>query len=166
MPRFAVVMTIAARNVTDDSSRFLLCMLRGNIDSLRAVGFEDDVVCLTHGFDTAALSAHGCSRVVRVARPLFDAGPELANTSVLTTWMRHHLRVPPPLASNINMHRFGNFGDMTVVKLSAWRLTQYDFILHTDLDVLFFESPHRALEESHAKRLVFQAAHYEVAGRT
>ena len=38
------------------------------------------------------------------------------------------------------------------------QLTQYAVILHTDIDVLFLESPQRALEKAFAKQLIFQAA--------
>ena len=164
--RHAVVTTIATRNESDVSARLLLCQLNGTLASLRGVGWDEDVVCLTSGFSAKVLSACGCSNVVEVAMPSFDAGPAAPNTSVLAGWMLQHRRVPPPLQSAVQMHRFINFGDLTAIKLSAWTLIQYDLVLHTDLDVHFFESPQAALEEAQSKRLVFQAAHAEVGGRS
>ena len=54
---------------------------------------------------------------------------------------------------------------MTSVKFHAWRLTQYAVVLHTDVDVLFLESPLPALSAAFEKQLIFQAAASETAKR-
>ena len=56
-------------------------------------------------------------------------------------------------------------GAMTSVKFHAWRLTQYAVVLHTDVDVLFLESPLPALSAAFEKQLIFQAAASETAKR-
>ena len=54
---------------------------------------------------------------------------------------------------------------MRRIRFHAWRLTQFAVVLHTDVDVLFLESPERALRAAHEKQLIFQAAASETAKR-
>ena len=45
----------------------------------------------------------------------------------------------------------------TSLKLQAWRLTDYDLVLHTDTDVVFTESPAGMFTRAHADGLLFHA---------
>ena len=87
--------------------------------------------------------------------PSYDAGPPSADTAATIAHSRAHGRIPPLPESVIQARDDGAY---TSVKFHAWRLTQYAIVFHSDVDVLFLESPRQALEAAHASQLVFQAA--------
>ena len=51
----------------------------------------------------------------------------------------------------------GHDAGRTGLKLQAWRLTDYDLVLHTDTDVVFTESPAGMFTRAHADGLLFHA---------
>ena len=73
-------------------------------------------------------------------------------------------RKPPPDKSAVQFSWRGS-GALTAVKMHAWRLIQYDLILHADLDARFLESPQAAFDAAQQRGLVFQAAHREIGRR-
>lgn len=172
-PRFAVVVTVATRNGSLGGGNFLMtaqgwrCLLNGTISSLRSAGWSGDVLCQTAGFDAEAEREFGAMcTVISLPVPYWDAGPDypdVENSTVFQRWMRKKGRVPPPDESTVQVKR--RDGALTAVKLHTWTQIDYDMILHTDLDVRFFESPLPALELAHAQKLVFQAAHAETGSR-
>ena len=164
-PRFGVVLTLANDNrvLNRRSLELMRCRLRGVVASLRAVGWSDDIVCLLAGLrEESHVFQTRCDHVLHVPVPAYDAGPPDADTNETIAFAHRHGRVPPLAASHVQQRRDGG---LTSVKFHAWRLTQYDAILHTDVDVSFLESPRAALEAAHASGLLFQPASREAAKR-
>lgn len=165
--RFGVVVTLA-NNATVEKKVISqqMCRLRGVVRSLRAVGWRGDIVCQTAGWrqsrETSVILHELCSRVLQLYVPAYDSGPAMHDTNRTISYYREKGRVPPPAGSSVQQR---TDGAMTSVKFHAWRLTQYAVVLHTDVDVLFLESPEAALEAAHAKQLIFQAAASETAKR-
>lgn len=166
-PRFAVVVTLANNaSVERRAVNQQLCRLRGLVGSLRGVGWSGDVVCQTAGWrqtaDVLAALRAVCTRVLQLYVPRYDAGSAGHDTNRTIEEYRAKGRVPPPAGSSVQQRTDGS---LTSVKFHAWRLTQYAVVLHTDVDVLFLESPHAALAAAHLKQLIFQAAASETAKR-
>ena len=166
-PRFAVVITLA-NNASVDKRLVSqqICRFAGTVRSLRAVGWQDDIVCQVAGWRQssevlATLRSH-CTRVLKLSVPVYDSGPADQGTNGTIAFYQANGRVPPPPYTTVQQR---TDGALTSVKFHAWRLTRYALVLHTDLDVLFLESPRRALEAAHAQRLIFQAAFSETAKR-
>jgi len=61
----------------------------------------------------------------------------------------------PPRKPGIVQPR--NDGWATLYKLFAWTLTEYDLVLHTDLDVVFSASPQGTISTALVRGVVFQA---------
>ena len=166
-PRFGVVVTLANNaSVERKVVTQQLCRLAGVVRSLRGVGWDGDVVCQVAGWRQsadamAALRTH-CTSVLQLYLPRYDAGEAQHDTNSTIEWYRSRGRVPPPTGSSVQQR---TDGAMTSVKFHAWRLTKYAVVLHTDVDVLFLESPLRALKAAFAKQLIFQAAASETAKR-
>lgn len=171
-PRTAVVLTLAYKEEDPNggyngkhNSKRLRCLLNGTISSLRATGFHGDILCQVAGFEDATTQfGQYCSSVISLPVPDFDAGPTFDDQLAQRDWMRKRGRVPPPNRTRVQFN-WKRSGALTAVKLHAWTLTQYDMVLHTDVDVRFLENPRDSLEAAYAKRLIFQAAHAEVGGR-
>lgn len=167
MARFAVAISLAwDASLAPVHREGAVCTLRGTVRSLRATGWDGPVVCLIGGaaVNATAPAFRACSDVVRLPTlPRYDAGPAdiAGNTSRTIRWYRAAGRLPPPAYGRQQPRRDGA---LTSVKFAAWGLA-YDLVLHTDADVLFLESPRAALEAAHARRLLFQAAKVERAGR-
>ena len=166
-PKFGVVVTIA--NNASVERRLVnqqLCRLSGVVQSLRGVGWRGDIVCQVAGWrqsaETAAALKRHCTRVLSLYVPKYDAGSSTSDTNRTIAEYRAKGRVPPPASSSVQQR---TDGAMTSVKFHAWRLTQYAVVLHTDVDVLFLESPLPALSAAFEKQLIFQAAASETAKR-
>lgn len=89
----------------------------------------------------------------------FESGPSDGNTSVVHAWYKAHGKVPPPLETKVLQRRTD--GPATATKLFALTLTSYDYVLVSDLDVQFLESPLHALLEARRQNALFLAAHWE-----
>ena len=167
--RFGVVVTLA-NNATVERKVVTqqLCRLSGVVRSLRGVGWDGDIVCQVAGWRQSAealqlLRTH-CTRVLQLYLPRYDAGDAQhdTNRTIEDYRSRGRANFAPPAGSSVQQR---TDGAMTSVKFHAWRLTQYAVVLHTDVDVLFLESPLAALRAAHAKQLIFQAAASETAKR-
>lgn len=172
-PRFAVVVTLANNSTHAQPARALealdaqLCRLRGVVGSLRACGYAGEIVCQIAGWRqtprAAAALRQSCTRVCRVRVPRYDAGVAAHDTNNTIAYYQSHQRVPPPSSSEVQQR---TDGALTAVKFHAWRLVQYDVIVHSDIDVLFLESPEAALRVAYERSLIFQAASSETAKRS
>ena len=158
---FAVALTVVS------DKEMLVCQLKGTVASLRATGFRQDTVCLVH--DSGIYKTHraelqqSCTHLLPLAAlPDYDAGPSHANTSEMISWARSNGKVPP-MADAVLQRR--EDGRATAVKFAAWALTQYDMVLHTDIDVHFLQSPLPALQFAERHGILFHAASSERAKR-
>jgi hypothetical protein len=160
---YAVAFTLVPTRTSTPQAE-MLCRLSGVIASLRATGFKEDVVCITHSGGASA-SASGralvrelgelCTHVLDVPTlPTLDAGPYNATTPEVIEYYRARQRVPPPTDARVQRR---DDGAATALKLYAWTLS-YALILHADIDVLFLESPSATLVRAEAAGTVFHAA--------
>lgn len=164
--RLAVVLTVSLsphgdyKGRADRVDEFHMCRLRGVVASLRAAGFVHDVVCQAHGFGATELESMRqiCSRVLTPRPILFKGGP---GGDRAQSYAKAHRSMPPPAYSRVQSRRDGN---ATALKLHAWRLTEYEALLLSDVDVLFLSSPTAALHAACRQRLLFGATP-EVADR-
>jgi hypothetical protein len=119
---------------------------------LSNVGYTGPKVMLTHGaYDAPSLRMlHEQGWIFHNAsidlHPLFTTLPDKP---------RPALQIPPRRASIVQGR---NDGWATLYKLFAWSLTEYDLVLHTDLDVVFSASPEPSMRLALASGLLFQAA--------
>ena len=151
-------MALTLANGTDHRSfgpSIHLCRVHGLVGSLRNAGWRGDVVCLQHGFssysDAMAVLRRTCTHVFSPPLIPFDGGPGGRRA---VEYARANGRLPPPPYSKVQVrHDAGR----TSLKLQAWRLTQYDLVLHTDTDVIFTESPEAMFARAHADGVVFHA---------
>ena len=141
--RFAVVLALTQQQQP--------CQLHSAVQSLRAVGWRDDVVCL-HG-DGLAGDEMGCTRLLAVPTIRLDAGPGGAEA---WGYARARSRVPPP-ARTIPHTRASGEPAAPALMLHAWRLLEYSLVLCVDLDIALTQSPQPSFEAAMREGLIFLA---------